>query len=142
MYEAALNQAYSLCSFSGVGYDGQPSGASGVNGGTDTTHGHHYVSTIRVRIYWCKWHITFVGTSADYVQTRLCTRASPRASRAVDSISMMAIWRLSRTRSTIVRWSSTRSTSARPSRWRRRRLTLRWVQDETSQAKSQLMDLK
>jgi hypothetical protein len=53
MYEAALNQAYSLCSFSGIGYDGQPSGASGVNGGTDSD-GHHDISTIRVRIYWCK----------------------------------------------------------------------------------------
>jgi hypothetical protein len=53
MYETALNQSYALCSFSGLGYDGRPSGASGVNGGSDH-NGFQDVSPVRVRIYWCK----------------------------------------------------------------------------------------
>lgn len=54
MYEAALNQVYTLCSFAGLGYDGQPSGVSGVNGGTDS-NGIQDIQLIRVRIYWCKY---------------------------------------------------------------------------------------
>lgn len=54
MYETALNQVYSLCSFAGVGYDGQPAATSGVNGGTDGEGDLDYQMT-RVRIYWCKW---------------------------------------------------------------------------------------
>lgn len=53
MYECAINQVYLLCSFDAMGYDGQPSATSGVNGGSDydgTQSFHH----IRIRIYWCK----------------------------------------------------------------------------------------
>lgn len=53
MYEAALNQVYALCSFGGMGYDGQPAATSGVNGGVDND-GRQNVQLVRVRIYWCK----------------------------------------------------------------------------------------
>jgi hypothetical protein len=52
MYEAAVSQVYTLCSFDGLGYDGMPSGSSGVNGGTDGT-GPSNFQLVRVRIYWC-----------------------------------------------------------------------------------------
>lgn len=58
MYETALNQVYSLCSFAGMGYDGQPAATSGVNGGSDGDDDEvagtgQNVQMIRVRIYWC-----------------------------------------------------------------------------------------
>lgn len=53
MYETALSQVFTLCSFIGMGYDGAPSATSGVNGGTDQ-YGAHSMHVVRVRIYWCK----------------------------------------------------------------------------------------
>ena len=53
MYEAGISQVFTLCSFIGLGYDGAPSGASGVNGGTDQA-GQRNMHSVRVRIYWCK----------------------------------------------------------------------------------------
>ena len=52
MYEAAISQVFTLCSFGGIGYDGLPSGTSGVNGGSDMVPGRN-IALIRVRIYWC-----------------------------------------------------------------------------------------
>jgi hypothetical protein len=54
MYETALNQVYSLCSFAGMGYDGQPAATSGANGGSDN-EGSQDIQSIRVRIYWCEF---------------------------------------------------------------------------------------
>ena len=53
MYECAVNQVHALCSFDALGYDGQPSAMSGVNGGSDTV-GKQNVQLTRVRIYWCR----------------------------------------------------------------------------------------
>lgn len=49
MYECAVGQVYSLCSFAAINYDGLPASASAANGGTDETADGHLV---RVRIYW------------------------------------------------------------------------------------------
>ncbi|WRT66252.1 uncharacterized protein IL334_003205 [Kwoniella shivajii] len=51
MYEAAISQVFTLCSFIGVGYDGQPSGTAGINGGSDDSGGQDLLH-VRVRIYW------------------------------------------------------------------------------------------
>ncbi|WVQ67810.1 uncharacterized protein L199_006015 [Kwoniella botswanensis] len=51
MYEAAISQVFTLCSFVAMGYDGQPSGTAGVNGGSDDLDGQDLVR-VRVRIYW------------------------------------------------------------------------------------------
>lgn len=53
MYEAAISQVFTLCSFIGVGYDGTPSATSRANGGTDQS-GAHNMHVVRIRIYWCQ----------------------------------------------------------------------------------------
>ncbi|WVR07145.1 hypothetical protein IAU60_004186 [Kwoniella sp. DSM 27419] len=51
MYEGAISQVFTLCSFTAMGYDGQPSATAGVNGGTDLDNGQDLV-WVRVRVYW------------------------------------------------------------------------------------------
>nr|XP_018263170.1 uncharacterized protein I303_04663 [Kwoniella dejecticola CBS 10117]OBR85328.1 hypothetical protein I303_04663 [Kwoniella dejecticola CBS 10117] len=51
MYEAAISQVFTLCSFVAMGYDGQPSGTAGINGGSDELDGQD-LARVRVRIYW------------------------------------------------------------------------------------------
>ncbi|WWC70299.1 uncharacterized protein I206_104249 [Kwoniella pini CBS 10737] len=51
MYEAAISQVFTLCSFVAMGYDGQPSGTAGINGGSDELDGQD-LALVRVRIYW------------------------------------------------------------------------------------------
>ncbi|WVQ99298.1 hypothetical protein IAU59_006430 [Kwoniella sp. CBS 9459] len=51
MYESAISQVFTLCSFTAMGYDGQPSATASVNGGTDDYNGQDLVS-VRVRVYW------------------------------------------------------------------------------------------
>jgi hypothetical protein len=53
MYEAAISQVFTLCSFIGVGYDGAPSATSSANGGSDGS-GTRSLHAVRIRIYWCK----------------------------------------------------------------------------------------
>ena len=52
MYEAAVSQVYTLCSFSGKDYDGLPSGASPVNGGSFDAASISSLNMVRIRIYW------------------------------------------------------------------------------------------
>ncbi|OCF36737.1 hypothetical protein I316_01333 [Kwoniella heveanensis BCC8398] len=51
MYESAISQVFTLCSFIAMGYDGQPSATASVNGGTDDYNGQDLV-LVRVRVYW------------------------------------------------------------------------------------------
>ncbi|ORY32498.1 hypothetical protein BCR39DRAFT_522503 [Naematelia encephala] len=51
MYEAAVSQVYTLCSFLATGYDGAPSATSAVNGGSDEASDSGLLQ-VRVRIYW------------------------------------------------------------------------------------------
>ncbi|WWC89458.1 uncharacterized protein L201_004382 [Kwoniella dendrophila CBS 6074] len=51
MYESAISQVFTLCSFVAMGYDGQPSATAAINGGSDDLAGQDLVR-VRVRIYW------------------------------------------------------------------------------------------
>lgn len=70
MYECAVGQVYSLCSFAAINYDGLPASASAANGGTDEAADSHLV---RVRIYWCKCCVIAVLTSDAFVHEGITT---------------------------------------------------------------------